>query len=1810
MADITASLIEDLNLKISDSLGVSGAAGTASSSYGALSLSAAGLWTYTPKATVQALRLGETVIDTLTIASKSYAITLRGDNDFATLGGAIKASIAEDKALAVSGVLSVKDADAGEAGFLSYVVAQALYGTFSFTASSGLWTYTPNPTLIPALKAKETAIEKLTVFTADGSSTVVNVTLTGANDAASITGTTLGVDGKTNILARVTESDASLLSASGHLGIADADAASSSFQKLEKAGKLGWFSLATDGTWSYRADAMNSSIQKLFTSQSLSDTFVVKSADGLSSQAVTVFIDGVSDNSLGGRAAITAKAATPTLASGTVKSLITQLDSGLKLSAGDIDALPKTPQAGAYGTFLVAADGSWTYTLDYTKAAVIALPLGLTLTDTILLGAARLNVAITGINEAPSSINAPVTATLTEDAGLVDGWLISSGSLSISDPDAGQSGFQKLVTSTATSLFSLAENGDWSFRIANSDAALQKLSAGKFLVKKFTAKSLDGKASSSVSITLNGSNTLTLSGDQAELVEDQNQRTQGKLFSLDAGKALTATPNLISGQYGLFSIAKDGRWSYVQQKDLGEGSFVDTVQVSLGTATAALKVTIHGSNDAAILSGNRSASMDEDSSGAVGQLTITDDDFGQQSFIAAEQNGTYGRFVMNTAGAWSYIPDDRADTILAGSSATETFTVMAFDSTSTSVQIEISGSNDVALISGPRAATMDEDSAGAQGELNIIDPDQGQAAFIAASLTGLYGAFSINENGLWMYVPDDRADTLPVAASVLETFTLRSIDSTTHNIAITVNGSNDAPLITSISSASGNEDTSISASVVVSDVDNTSFSYSVSTPTKGSVSINAAGLWTYAPSANSNGADSFTVTVSDGSGASVTQTISLTVNPVNDAPIITSLASASGDEDTSISASVVVSDVDNTSFSYSVDTPTKGGVSINSSGLWTYAPSANSNGADSFTVTVFDGSGGSVTQTISLTVNPVNDAAIFGGSRHGAVTEDSGSTTANGTVTVSDIDSPAEAVFALSTSAGLTNRGVFIFTAATGAWSYSVDNANLQSLGAGVTHDDTLGIASADGSTTTLSVTLTGVDDPAVVSGDFTGSVTEDSATILSTSGQLNVTDVDGVAESVFSTLVSSANGNLGSLSISTSGAWSYSLANSLIEAMPENQSRTDSFTITTAGGTSATVTLTIYGNGDPLGPLSLATGHPQITLGNISKATLADKTGSTVAILGDVNGDGFDDFLVNAGDAVSARGITYLVFGSSAGIAALDLASFSASNGIKITGAVNGDHSGEVLADIGDYTSEADGSILHDFALGNPDADSGSGNVAVFFGKIQPLDPYTPGSSDPSLYWSNQLLAGFSGGFKIFGAGTNAALGSSIAGIGDINGDSFEDLLIGAPGSGNGQAWIVYGLSAGMLPGNLNLATATADKAIAITGAAVSSAFGSAAAGLGDVNGDGLSDFLVGASSASSGQGEAWLFLGTGSLSSAINLSSPPVNAIRLTGGNAAAAGSEVSSAGDVNGDGFSDFLVGSPGTSSVQLVFGHSGAWSGLDLASLGTAGITLSGTGIGSVLSAAGDVNGDGFSDFLIGAPSQEKSFLIFGKASGWSNLDLGTLGYPDGCVISSTSGDLGGSALSGGGDVNGDGFDDLLLGRPGSDSAVLISGGDFSDGITGLIRGSGSFSGTSGADLLIGSSSADTISALGGADVLRSGSGDDTLILTSNEFRAIDGGGGTDTVKLSGSNINLDLTSHAAEAWQGIEVIDLNGGSNKITLSIDDILGHTLKIKGDATNKVDIDLASFTLLGLFGDYKFYEHDTLFNCFLQVQVGVDVI
>lgn len=195
---------------------------------------------------------------------------------------------------------------------------------------------------------------------------------------------------------------------------------------------------------------------------------------------------------------------------------------------------------------------------------------------------------------------------------------------------------------------------------------------------------------------------------------------------------------------------------------------------------------------------------------------------------------------------------------------------------------------------------------------------------------------------------------------------------------------NRGPVITSPATASGNEDTEIAGQITASDADADELTYGVKNgfgPSHGTVLLDqATGRWTYAPAANYNGADCFTVMVSDGHGGTVEQVIALSVNPVNDGPVVTSPATASGTEDTEITGQVVASDVDGDALSYVVKDgfgPAHGTVSLDqATGRWTYAPSANSNGTDHFTVVVSDGHGGTIEQVIDLTIAPVNDGPV------------------------------------------------------------------------------------------------------------------------------------------------------------------------------------------------------------------------------------------------------------------------------------------------------------------------------------------------------------------------------------------------------------------------------------------------------------------------------------------------------------------------------------------------------------------------------------------------------------------------------------------------------------------------------------------------------------------------------------------------------------------------------------------------------------------------------------------------------------------
>ncbi len=432
-----------------------------------------------------------------------------------------------------------------------------------------------------------------------------------------------------------------------------------------------------------------------------------------------------------------------------------------------------------------------------------------------------------------------------------------------------------------------------------------------------------------------------------------------------------------------------------------------------------------------------------------------------------------------------------------------------------------------------------------------------------------------------------------------------------------------------------------------------------------------------------------------------------------------------------------------------------------------------------------------------------------------------------------------------------------------------------------------------------------------------------------------------------------------------------------------------------------------------------------------------------------------------------------------------IDLANLS-SDGVTIFGADGGvspalgDFSGRLVHNAGDVNGFDDlviGAYLAD-ASGN--AKLGAGDSYLIFGKAD-------WSTTPTIDLANLGTAGIT----IFGVDPSDYSGCSVSSAGDINGDGFDDLVIGAKyasGAGNlklrtGESYVIFGKADWSATPTINLAN-LGSAGITIFGAESLDFSGISVSSAGDINGDGLDDLIIGATGGDAlnnskpGAGESYVIFGKVDWSSTPtidlnSLGSAGINIVGAVGGER--SGVSVSSAGDVNGDGFDDLVIGAHQGNALgntrfesgnsYLLFGKAD-WSTtptIDLAGLGTlgptVGITLIGAGSldnsGRTVSNAGDINGDGFDDLIIGAPGGDasgdvkfeagESYLIFGKAD-WSTTptidlaNLGTLGPTIGITIfGADSDDASGTSVSSAGDVNGDGFDDLVIGARSADAS---------------------------------------------------------------------------------------------------------------------------------------------------------------------------
>ncbi len=699
----------------------------------------------------------------------------------------------------------------------------------------------------------------------------------------------------------------------------------------------------------------------------------------------------------------------------------------------------------------------------------------------------------------------------------------------------------------------------------------------------------------------------TISGVDTGAVEEDGVLTaKGKLTAddVDAGES-GFVAGTVAGTYGSLSIDAAGNWAYTAADSaalqaLGAGdTVVDKMTVTTPDGTThTIAVTLEGSNDAPVISGVDTGSVAEDGPlQTVGKLTADDADAGESGFVAGIVQGKYGVLTIDAAGNWAYNAsgNDALQALGEGDVVTEKLTVTTVDGTPQVITVSVSGTDDTVVISGVDTGTVEEDGVlTAKGKLTADDVDAGESGFVAGKVAGTYGSLSIDAAGNWAYTAADSAalQALGAGDTVVDKMTVTTPDGTTHTIAVTLEGSNDAPVISGVDTGTVEEDGVLTAKgkLTADDVDagESGFVAGTVAGTYGSLSIDAAGNWAYtaadsaalqALGAGDTVVDKMTVTTPDGT----THTIAVTLEGSNDAPVISGVDTGSVAEDGPLQTvgKLTADDADagESGFVAGIVQGKYGVLTIDAAGNWAYNASGNDalqalgEGdvvTEKLTVTTVDGT----PQVITVSVSGTDDTVVISGVDTGTVEED-GVLTAKGKLTADDVDA-GESGFVAGKVAG--TYGSLSIDAA-GNWAYTAaDSAALQALGAGDTVVDKMTVTTPDGTTHTIAVTLEGSNDAPVISGVDTGTVEEDG--VLTATGKLTADDVDA-SESGF--VAGKVAGTYGSLSIDAAGNWAYTAADSAaLQALGEGDTIVDKMIVTTLDGTTHSVDIAVNGKADP----------------------------------------------------------------------------------------------------------------------------------------------------------------------------------------------------------------------------------------------------------------------------------------------------------------------------------------------------------------------------------------------------------------------------------------------------------------------------------------------------------------------------------------------------------------------------------------------------------------------------------------------------
>lgn len=408
-----------------------------------------------------------------------------------------------------------------------------------------------------------------------------------------------------------------------------------------------------------------------------------------------------------------------------------------------------------------------------------------------------------------------------------------------------------------------------------------------------------------------------------------------------------------------------------------------------------------------------------------------------------------------------------------------------------------------------------------------------------------------------------------------------------------------------------------------------------------------------------------------------------------------------------------------------------------------------------------------------------------------------------------------------------------------------------------------------------------------------------------------------------------------------------------------------------------------------------------------LSDSVDKQRTGAIVRDAGDVNGDGFDDIIINAPgtDLTTSQGQTSVLQGREYGLREL------MANPVSGKTTVNFGHAAAGAGDV-------NGDGYADVIMGRPNYGPGNGGeVRIYYGSAMGIDTL-----------NEQVLTEPT---------TGSLFGFTVAGAGDLNGDHFADVIVGATrykvgDEVRGAAFVYYGSASGLIETPKILISPRAN-----------SNMGAAAAGIGDVNGDHYDDMVVGAPTTNTVApegGAAWIYYG-----SATGVENAAT--VFKNDNTKAHFGASVARGGDINGDGFSDMVVGIPGhgLSYQGAMCVYYGSATGLSESNKTfRTGSTANGS-FGISVSGAGDLDGDGYSEIIVGensnnypAPSAGRAFVFPGSRYGLSQYSMFE-------VNGESAMERLGTSVSGAGDINGDGTPDLIIGAPGYRTSGLTDVG---------------------------------------------------------------------------------------------------------------------------------------------------------------------